>query len=319
MLGVLLVNLGTPRSAASGDVRRFLQRFLSDPRVVELPRVLWWPLLYGVIAPLRAPRSAARYREIWLPDGSPHAVYTAQLRAALQAELDARSPGAAQVTEAFMYSDPDVPSGIAKLRAAGARQIIVLPAFPQVSGTTTGAVFDAVGRALHRWRDLPDLRYVPGYADQPAYIAALAASMREHWQQHGRSQLLVMSFHGIPQRCVTRGDPYAVQCATTARLLAAALQLGSGQWALTYQSRFGGGRWLEPATFAELAALPGRGTRSVTVCCPGFSVDCLETLEEINMAGREVFGRAGGERFDYVAALNARPDHARALADLIMN
>jgi len=318
-LGVLTVNTGTPEAPNAPAVRRFLARFLADPRVVELPRLLWLPLLRGVILPLRAPRSARNYRRVWMDDGSPLAVYARRLHAALEMELEAQRPGAVALESAFLYSEPQLRAALQRLRAADASRIVVLPLFPQCSGTTTGAVYDQVGAELREWRALPDVSLIGDYHDHPDYIAALANSVREHWQQHGRTAQLLMSFHGIPQRCVQRGDPYEQHCRQTANLLAAALELGASDWSLSFQSRFGSARWLGPPTDQVLAGLPRSGVRSLTVICPGFAVDCLETLEEIAVEGREIYLHAGGEQFQYVPALNDRGDHARALARRVLD
>jgi len=314
---VLLVNTGTPEAPRSGAVRAFLRRFLSDRRVIELPRVLWLPLLYGLVLPLRAPRSARKYRQIWQSEGSPLLLNTSKLRAALERELTALA-GEVRVEQAFLYSPPYVGQTLEALRDAGVRRLIVLPLFPQSSGSTTGAVYDQVARSLRSWRALPELRYVAGYHAEADYISALAASLAEHWQLHGRGGHVLMSFHGIPQSYVARGDRYGDECRQTAVQLAAALDLAPRDWSLSYQSRFGANRWLTPATDRSLRELPRRGIRAVTVICPGFAADCLETLEEIALAGREIFLQAGGERFDYVPALNARSAHAGALARLIL-
>jgi ferrochelatase len=317
-LGVLTVNTGTPDEPRAAAVRRFLGRFLADPRVVELPRVFWLPLLHGIVLPLRAPRSARNYRQVWMDDGSPLAVHARRLRDALELEFEAQRPGAVAVENAFLYSGEGVRAALDRLRAAGAARIVVLPLYPQCSGTTTGPVYDQVGAALRDWRALPDLEFVGDYHDDPGYIAALADSVREHWQRHGRTAQLLMSFHGLPQRCVQRGDPYEQQCRRTASLLGAALELGEREWSLSFQSRFGAERWLGPATEAELAALPKRGVRTLTVMCPGFSLDCLETLEEVALRGRSIYLQAGGEQFQYVPALNDRADHARALVRRVL-
>jgi ferrochelatase len=315
--GVLLVNTGTPVEPRSGAVRSFLRRFLSDPRVIELPRVLWLPLLYGLVLPLRAPRSARRYRQIWQSEGSPLLLNTSRLREALERELLALR-GDVRVEQAFLYSAPYVRQSLEALRNAGVRRLIVLPLFPQSSGTTTGAVYDQVAEALRAWRALPELRYIAGYHAEADYISALAASLADHWRLHGRGAHLLMSFHGIPQSYAARGDRYGDECRQTAVQLAAALDLAPRDWSLSFQSRFGANRWLTPATDRSLRALPSRGIRAVTVLCPGFAADCLETLEEIALSGREIFLHSGGERFDYVPALNGRADHAGALARLIL-
>jgi protoporphyrin/coproporphyrin ferrochelatase len=318
MLGILLTNIGTPAAPRAREVRRYLRRFLSDQRVVELPRIAWYPILFGIVLPLRGPKSARAYQRIWMQEGSPHAVYTERLRVALARELDTREPGQVRIEAGFLYGGQSIATALERLRSAGADRIIALPLFPQTSGTTTGAAYDEIARCLRAERALPDVRLIPGYAAHPGYIGALVASIQEHWQQQGGRNHLLMSFHGIPIRCVRKGDPYENQCRETAKLVANALALSAAEWTISFQSRFGSERWLEPATYATLALLPAKGTRSVTVCCPGFSVDCLETLEEIAIGGREVFMHAGGERLDYVAALNDRADHARALANLLL-
>jgi len=315
--GVLLVNTGTPDAPRSAAVGGFLRRFLSDSRVVELPRALWLPLLYGLVVPLRAPRSARKYRQIWQPEGSPLLLNTSKLRAALERELTALR-GDIRVEQAFLYSAPYVRDSLEALRNAGIRRLIVLPLFPQSSGSTTGAVYDQVAAALRSWRTLPELRYIAGYHADGGYIGALAASLGEHWRLHGRSGHLLLSFHGIPQSYVAAGDRYADECRQTAAQLAAALDLAPRDWSLSFQSRFGANRWLTPATDRSLRELPRRGIRAVTVLCPGFAADCLETLEEIALGGRDIFLHAGGERFDYVPALNGRADHAAALAHVIL-
>jgi protoporphyrin/coproporphyrin ferrochelatase len=318
MLGILTVNTGTPDAPTASAVRRFLKLFLADTRVVELPRLLWLPLLRGVILPLRAPRSARNYQRVWMAEGSPLAVYSRQLRSALELELRRQLGDRVAIESAFLYSSPQIAECLRRLRAAGALDIVVLPLFPQTSGTTTGAVYDQVADALRAWRELPTLRLVSDYHADPGYIKALGASVREHWEQQGRRTHLLLSFHGIPERCVQRGDPYECHCRTTAELLAAELGLDAAAWTLSFQSRFGKARWLQPATDRTLADLPARGVRDLTLLCPGFAVDCLETLEEIAIGGREIFMHAGGEHFHYVPALNGRADHAAALAHICL-
>jgi protoporphyrin/coproporphyrin ferrochelatase len=316
-IGVLLVNSGTPDSLATRDVRRFLGRLLSDPRVVELPRALWWPILYGIILTTRPRRIARKYREIWTSDGSPLLVLSAQLKTALNATLAQRVLAPLTVELGMLYANPSVPEALSRLRAAGAQRLLVVPLFPQYCGATTGAVHDQVSAELSRWRWLPETRYIAEYHDQPGYIEALRASVEHHWQKHGRTRRLLMSFHGIPAAYFKRGDPYFCKCQKTARLLADELMLGEDEWSVSFQSRFGPGRWLEPYTSEVLTALPARGVDSVTVVCPGFAVDCLETLEEIQVENRARFLAAGGRAFQYVPALNAGPSHAKFLAELI--
>jgi ferrochelatase len=314
---VLLVNTGTPAAPDSAAVRAFLRRFLSDPRVVELPRPLWLPLLYGLVLPLRSPRSAHKYRAIWQNEGSPLTVNTLRLCEALGRALT-EERGAIDIRSSYLYSRPFVGETLDELRAAGVRRLMVLPLFPQASGTTTGAVFDQIGAALRRWRHPPELRYVAEYHDSPEYIAALAATVRDHWRLHGREAHLLMSFHGIPVACVARGDRYGDACKETSAALANALGLEPHQWTLSFQSRFGAARWLGPPTDRTLQELARRGQHAVTVICPGFAADCLETLEEIAITARESFLAAGGTRFDYIPALNGRVEHARALAQLVL-
>jgi protoporphyrin/coproporphyrin ferrochelatase len=315
-IAALLVNTGTPAAPSSDAVRKFLRRFLSDPRVIELPRLLWLPILYGLVLPLRSPRSAKKYRAIWQDDGSPLMVYNSRLREAIARELNA-TRGGIRVEQAFLYSEPSVEQQLTALREAGVRRLIVLPLYPQASGATTGAVYDQVADALRGWRTLPELRYIADYCAEADYLAALATSVRDHWRTHARDAHLLMSFHGIPESYVSGGDRYAEQCHLTAAQLAAALELAPQDWTLSFQSRFGANRWLRPATDTTLRELAGRGQRAVTVICPGFAVDCLETLEEIAMSARETFMASGGERFEYISALNSRSEHAHALAQLI--
>jgi ferrochelatase len=316
-IGILLVNSGTPETPTARAVRRFLRRFLSDPRVVELPRALWLPILYGLVLPLRPARIARRYRSIWSDAGSPLRDLSEQLHAALSGALAQRVLAPLSVELGMLYSPPSVGEALGRLRASGAQRILVVPLFPQYCGATTGAVYDAVSRELRRWRWLPELRFVAEYHDHPGYIEALRASVAEHWSREGRAGHLLMSFHGIPERYFREGDPYFCKCHKTARLLADELMLREGEWSVAFQSRFGPSGWLKPYTREVLAGMPPRGARGVTLVCPGFAVDCLETLEEIAIENRACFMRAGGERFQYVPALNARPAHAQCLADLV--
>jgi ferrochelatase len=316
-IGVLLVNSGTPDSPAVGDVRRFLGRLLGDPRVVELPRLLWLPILHGIILRTRPRRSAKKYARIWTGSGSPLLALSAQLRERLVAELGGRIIAPTVVEVGMLYANPGVPEALARLRQAGAQRILVVPLFPQYCGVSTGAVFDQVSRELSGWRWVPELRYVNEYHEHPAYVAAVRDSILAHWQEHGRTDHLLMSFHGIPEQYFRKGDPYFCKCQKTARLVADELNLGPEAWSMAFQSRYGFGRWLRPYTDATLESMPGRGIRSVTVVCPGFAVDCLETLEEIEIENRERFLAAGGTQFQYVPALNARASHAGVIADLV--
>jgi len=316
-IGVLLVNSGTPRAAQAAAVRTFLARFLADPRVVQLPRAVWLPLLYGVILPLRPWRVARRYRRIWTAAGSPLRELSEGLRAELAGALAQRVLAPLTVELGMLYSEPELSAALERLRAGGVERLLVLPLFPQYCTATTAAVYDRLCAALRRWRTLPDLRVVADYHDYPPYIEALRESVTAHWRTHGRTAHLLLSFHGIPASYTRAGDPYAARCQATARLLADELLLREGEWSVSFQSRFGPREWLKPYTSTVLAAMPARGVREVTLVCPGFAVDCLETLEEIDIENRDVFLAAGGERFEYVAALNARVSHAHALAELI--
>jgi ferrochelatase len=315
--GVLLVNSGTPATLATRDVRAFLAGLLGDPRVVEVPRLLWWPILHGIILRIRPRASAKKYAAIWTPQGSPLAIESEALRRGLEAALGDRD---IPVRLAMLYTGGDtVPQAIESLRAAGADEILVLPMFPQYCGASTGAVFDQVSAALRALRHVPASRFVSEYHTHPGYLEALAASVRDHRRDVGDTRHLLMSFHGIPELFVTRGDPYRDQCQRTAGLLAQKLGLAADAWSLSFQSRFGRARWLQPYTSEVLAGLPQRGIESVSVICPGFAADCLETLEEIGMENRAVFLAAGGEKYHYIAALNARPDHVAALRAVILS
>jgi ferrochelatase len=314
--GVLLVNSGTPATLATRDVRAFLAGLLGDPRVVELPRWLWLPILHGIILRVRPRASAKKYQAIWTPEGSPLAVQSEALRHGLQDSLRALDM---PVALAMLYTGgARVAEAIATLRDAGAECIIVVPMFPQYCGATTAAVFDQVAAAMKSLRHLPALRFVSSYHDDRAFIAALASSVRDHWAQHGQPRHLLMSFHGVPEEYVAKGDPYRAECERTAELLASELGLEPGAWSVSFQSRFGRARWLQPYTSEVLAGLAKRGIDSVDVICPGFAADCLETLEEIGMENRDVFLAAGGRRYQYIPALNARADHVAALRAVVL-
>jgi len=313
--GVLLVNSGTPATLATSDVRAFLAGLLGDPRVVEIPRWLWWPILHGIILRVRPRASAKKYAAIWTAAGSPLAIQSEALRAGLETSLADRS---VPVALAMLYTGGDtVPQGIDRLRKAGADEIVVLPMFPQYCGASTGAVFDQVSAAFGALRHVPGLRFVSSYHERPEYITALAASVHDHERETGPTHHLLMSFHGVPERFVARGDPYRAQCERTAALLARELGLAADAWSVSFQSRFGRAQWLQPYTSEVLAAMPKRGIGSVSVICPGFAADCLETLEEIGMENRDVFLAAGGSQYSYIPALNARADHVAALRAVI--
>ena len=314
--GVLLANLGTPEAPTPAALRRYLAQFLSDPRVVDLPRWLWQPVLHGVILRLRPRRAARAYRKVWTEAGSPLLAIGRRQEAGLRALLAQRAPGAAAVALGMRYGEPALGTALETLRRQGLKRLLVLPLYPQYSGATTGSTFDAVSRVLARWRRVPELRLVADYHDFPPYIEALARSVREVWNREGEAGRLLFSFHGVPQRWIREGDPYEDQCRTTARLVAQRLGLEEERWAVAFQSRFGREAWLEPATDATLRTWAQEGVRRADVICPGFAADCLETLEEIALQAREVFLAHGGEAFRYIPALNDSPDHLAALAAL---
>jgi protoporphyrin/coproporphyrin ferrochelatase len=310
--GVLLANLGTPSAPERGPVGRFLREFLSDPRVVDLPRPLWLPLLYGVIVPVRAGRSAKAYREIWWDEGSPLLVLTEKLAERLRGLIEDDTA----VEIGMRYGAPSILDGLQRLRDAGVEDLTVIPLYPQFSHTTTSSIFDAVDAALTRldWR--PRQRRVPDYHDHPVWTRAVADRIRDFQAEHGAPQRLLFSLHGIPQRYVRQGDPYQAQCARSVRAITGRLGLAPEQWLLTFQSRVGREPWLQPYTDETLEELARSGVRHVQVVCPGFAVDCLETLEEIAMQNRELFEENGGETLEYIPALNDSDAHARLMWSL---
>ncbi len=315
-VGVLLVNLGTPDEPTAPALRRYLKQFLSDPRVVEIPRAAWWLILNGIILNVRPKKSAAKYATIWTPEGSPLKVHTERQAALVLGLLGDRLRPAPLVEHAMRYGQPSVADALARLRAGGCDRVLVLPLYPQYSASTTASVFDAVFDAIETMRNVPELRLVKHYHDDPRYIDALAANVRAHWSAHGRGQVLLMSFHGVPRFALDLGDPYHCECQKTGRLLAEALALQPEQYRVCFQSRFGGAEWLKPYTADTLAELPGRGVERVDVVCPGFVADCLETLEEIAMEGKQTFLGAGGKAFQYIPALNERPEWIAALGGI---
>ncbi len=312
-LAVLLVNLGTPDAPDTRSVRRYLAEFLADPRIVEQPRWLWWLILNGIILRFRPARSARAYRKVWTPAGSPLEVETKSLATRLQAQFGAE----VVVRHAMRYGSPGVADTLAELGRGGMQRLLVLPLFPQYSATTTASVMDAVTAALRRWRRVPELRFINDYHAEPAHIEALARSVERNWQERGRSDRLLLSFHGIPERYVRNGDPYREQCEATAARLRERLGMSGDELLLSFQSRLGREPWLQPYTDKVLGGLPAQGVRSIDVMCPGFSVDCLETLEEIAMEGRETFLQAGGTAFNYIACLNDNADQVASMRALI--
>jgi len=317
LTGVLFCNLGTPEAPTPSAVRRFLRDFLSDPRVVEIPRPIWWLILNGIILPFRPRHVAKAYQSIWMEGGSPLMVISQQQRDALAAELKAGTGEDVPVALAMCYGEPSIPAALRELRDQGVRRVLVLPAYPQYSASTTAAVFDIVTRELQNWRWIPELRMVNSYHTDPVYIEALAASVRAHREQHGQAQRLLMSFHGLPRAMLLAGDPYYCQCQATARLLADKLELKEDEWGIAFQSRLGKAEWLKPYTDKTLVEWAGEGIESVDVICPGFSADCLETLEEIAMQNRDTFLESGGREYRYIPALNADNTHIHLFASLV--
>ena len=315
--GILLVNLGTPDTPDRASVRRYLKEFLWDPRVVEGPRWTWWLALNLIILNTRPGKSAAAYQKIWTDQGSPLLLISRRQEQALRERLAERHGDDIRVALGMRYGSPSIASGLQQLRDAGARRVLVLPLYPQYSATTTASIFDEVTHVLHGWRWLPELRFINHYHDDPAYIAALKESIHEWQQAHGSAEKLLLSFHGIPQDYFDKGDPYFCECQKTGRLLAEALDLREDQWTLSFQSRLGPRQWLQPYTDKTLQQLAGEGIKSIQVLCPGFSADCLETLEEVAMENRDIFLEAGGERYEYIPCLNDRPAHIELLAGLV--
>ncbi len=315
--GVLLVNLGTPDAPTAKAVRPYLAEFLGDRRVIEAPRWLWWLILHGVILRIRPRRSAHAYAKIWTPQGSPLRIGSQRLCQALQQELARRSATPPQVALAMRYGQPAIAEAIHQLQAQGVGRLLVLPLYPQYSATSTGSVLDAVADAFKRMRHPPELCTINDYHADPAHIEALAASIEGWWQREGRGDHLLLSFHGIPERYVKAGDPYQQQCLTTADRLRRRLGLAEDAMTVSFQSRVGRERWLHPYTDATVRTLAGAGVKRLDVACPGFAVDCLETLEEIAMQNRELFCESGGEDLRYIPALNDSPDQVAQLAALV--
>ncbi|WP_174501049.1 ferrochelatase [Citrobacter freundii] len=309
--GILLANLGTPDAPTPEAVKRYLRQFLSDPRVVDTSPALWWPLLRGVILPLRAPRVAKLYQSIWMEDGSPLMVYSkAQQQALAQRLTDT------PVALGMSYGSPSLESAVDELLASGVEHMVVLPLYPQYSCSTVAAVWDELARILARKRGIPSVSFIRDYADDSSYIDALAKSARDSFAQHGEPDLLLLSYHGIPQRYADEGDDYPQRCRDTTRELVSALGLPPEKVMMTFQSRFGREPWLTPYTDETLKMLAEKGTRHIQVMCPGFAADCLETLEEIAVQNREIFLEAGGKQYEYIPALNATPEHIEMMVKL---
>ncbi len=315
---VLLVNLGTPDAPTPGAVRRYLKEFLSDPRVVEIPKPLWWIILNLVILNVRPAKSAKKYAAVWQAEGSPLRFHTERQARLLGENLARHLASPLVVDYAMRYGNPGIAGTLAKLKAQGCDRILFLPLYPQYAASTTATAIDELARWLRSTRNVPEIRTVRHFHDHPAYIAALASSVTEHWSRAGRPDKLLMSFHGLPQYTLSRGDPYHCECHKTARLLAEALGLEDDFWQISFQSRFGKTEWLKPYTSATLAAYAKQGIGRVDVVCPGFTADCLETLEEIAIEGRADFLGAGGKAFHAIACLNERPDWIDAMSSIAL-
>lgn len=316
-IGILLTNVGSPTAPTRAALRPYLAEFLGDERVIEYPRWLWQPLLHGVILNTRPGRSAKLYERIWSEEGSPLWATLKRQAAALQATLSDRLPLPVKVVAAVRYGQPSIAAGLRELATANARRVLVFPLFPQYSATTTATTLDAVFDELKTWRWLPELRTINHYHDHPDYIRALAATVREQWAETGRPDRLMLSFHGVPRDYILKGDPYYCECQKTARLLIEALELAAGDTTVTFQSRFGPTEWLQPYTSQTLEAWGQAGLGHVDALCPGFSADCLETTDEVGHEGKLTFQEAGGGMFNYIPALNDRPDHIAALATIV--
>jgi len=312
---VVLVNLGTPEAPTAQALRPYLREFLSDPRVVEIPKLIWWIILNFIIIPFRSKKSAAKYAAIWTSEGSPLKVHTEKQAALLKGYLGERGHQV-EVVAAMRYGQPALPEVLQQIQNSGSNKILILPAYPQYSGTTTASIYDAVFDHYKKVRNIPELRLIKHYHDHPGYIMALKNSVLKHWEQNQRSQHLVISFHGVPKRTLLLGDPYHCECQKTARLLAQSLGLRENDYSVTFQSRFGRAEWLQPYTQPTIEKLAKQGTQRVDVICPGFISDCLETLEEINIEVRRAFMLAGGKEFHYIPCLNEDALWLRGLSEI---
>ncbi len=317
--GILLINLGTPDAPTPQAVRTYLKEFLSDPRVVEMPRALWWLILNGIILNTRPRKSAAKYASIWLKDGSPLRVHTEKQTALLQGYLSQRTKAPFAVEYAMRYGNPSIPTVLRKLKEQNCQHILIVPLYPQYAASTTATANDIVFGELQRMRNAPALRTIKNFHDHPDYIKALAGNINTYWMQNGRPEKLLMSFHGLPRYTLEKGDPYHCECQKTGRLLAQELGLSTEQYAISFQSRFGRDAWLQPYTTATLKEWGAQNIRRVDVVCPGFVTDCLETLEEIAQEGKEDFQHAGGGEYHYIPCLNDSADWMRALTDIVMD
>lgn len=316
--GVLLINLGTPDAPTAQALRPYLKQFLSNPRVIEIPQWIWWPILNGIILNTRPKKSAEKYAQIWMPEGSPLKVHTERQTRLVRELLVERIQHPLVLEYAMAIGSPSIPDVLERMNERGCDRILILPLYPQYASSSTGSAFDEVFTQAGRMRNVPALHTVKHYHDHPGYISSLAQNVRDYWLAHGRPDKLVMSFHGIPRSSLEKGDPYHGECQKTGGLLAEALELDASQYEICFQSRFGRAEWLSPYTAVTLERLGNENVRRVDVVCPGFVSDCLETLEEIAMEGRTIFMRAGGREFHYIPCLNEREDWIRALADIVV-
>ncbi len=317
--GIMLVNLGTPDAPTPQAVRTYLKEFLSDPRVVEMPRAIWWLILNGIILNTRPKKSAAKYASIWLKEGSPLRVHTERQTALLQGFLGERTNAPFMVEYAMRYGNPSIPDVLRKLKQQNCQRILVVPLYPQYAASTTATANDIVFGEMQQMRNAPALRTIKHFHDHPGYIKALASNINAYWMKNGRPEKLLMSFHGLPRYTLDKGDPYHCECQKTGRLLAQELGLKPEQYAISFQSRFGKAAWLQPYTTATLKEWGAQKAKRVDVVCPGFVTDCLETLEEIAQEGREDFQHAGGDEYHYIPCLNDRNDWMHALTDLVLD
>lgn len=315
--GILITNLGTPDEATPSAVKAYLAEFLSDPRIVEAPRLIWWFALHAVILRIRPRPVAKKYQKIWSDEGSPLLTIAKKQKTLLQTAIEPQFKGKVKVELAMRYGNPSIKNALRNLKQAGARRILVLPLYPQYSATTTASTFDAIADEFKTWRWMPEFRMVQHYHDNEAYIQALVKSITAFQEKNGVAEKLLFSFHGLPQRYLDQGDPYFCECHKTTRLIAEKMGLKEDQWILAFQSLFGREEWLKPYASNVLKSWAKEGVKSVQVCCPGFSADCLETLEEIKVENRDYFLEAGGEKFEYIPALNDNAEHIEMMGQLI--
>jgi ferrochelatase len=313
-IGVLLANLGSPTAPTTKAVRRFLKDFLWDPRVVNLPRPLWWVILHFFVLPFRPARSAKAYRKVWHEKGSPLTYLTRELTEKTADQLNAKG-----ITTDFVmrYGEPSIANQLRAFKQAGITDLIILPLYPQYSSTTTASIYDHLVKELNQWRHLPNIQFISDYHQDKHYIAAVAESIEQAWREQDKNELLLMSFHGLPEQLTKWGDPYFHQCHNTAKLIAEKLGLNEKEWIIVFQSRFGKAEWLKPYCVDTLQNLPGQGIKAVDVVCPGFAVDCLETLEEIALENKSIFLKSGGTSYRYIPALNDSVAHVKAIVNLL--